>query len=179
LTVHGRTRASRFTGSVNYAAIGEVVEATSIPVIANGDICSAQHARQVLDQTNAAGVMIGRAAQGNPWLINQVDAYLSSGQLPNNPTYGEIKTRLVTHIYNLAEFYGQVMGPRIARKHVGWYLAKVKSAEDADATQQKHDFSQSFNRIDTATEQVDAIVDYFARLVEQQANCPERKQVAA
>lgn len=179
LTVHGRTRASRFTGNVDYAAIGEVVDSTCIPVIANGDICSPQQARQVLDQTEAAGVMIGRAAQGNPWLINQVDSYLSSGQIPKNPTYGEINSVLVSHISNLADFYGEVMGPRIARKHVGWYLARVNASQEVDTVQHNHDFTRIFNAIDTVSEQVNAIDRYFTRLDEELAICRERKQVAA
>ncbi|MDA3934263.1 MAG: tRNA dihydrouridine synthase DusB [Gammaproteobacteria bacterium] len=122
LTVHGRTRAQKYTGSVNYDAIREVVETVSIPVIANGDILSAQQASEVLQHTGAAAVMIGRAGQGNPWLYAAVDQYLQHGRLPKAPSADQRCQVLLQHVQNLHAFYGCAQGLRVARKHIGWYL---------------------------------------------------------
>jgi tRNA-dihydrouridine synthase B len=153
LTVHGRTRACKFTGEVNYEAIGRVVDAVRIPVVANGDINSAVKARTVLDRTGAAGVMLGRATQGNPWLAASVDAYLQTGTEKKIPSQGEIKQALVSHVMNLADFYGEVMGVRIARKHVGWYLLNRVEV----------DFIKKFNKLQTTGDQLAAIVETFER----------------
>jgi tRNA-dihydrouridine synthase B len=153
LTVHGRTRACKFAGTVDYAAIGGVVAAVKIPVIANGDIDSSAKARAVLDITGAAGVMLGRATQGNPWLAASVDTYLRTGTEKKTPSQGEIKQALVSHVVNLAEFYGEVMGVRIARKHVGWYLSNRAEV----------DFIKRFNKLQTTGEQLAAIAETFER----------------
>ena len=153
LTVHGRTRACKFAGTVDYEAIGGVVDAVKIPVIANGDIDSSAKARAVLDITGAAGVMLGRATQGNPWLAASVDTYLRTGIEKKIPSQGEIKQALVSHVVDLAEFYGEVMGVRIARKHVGWYLSNR-----ADV-----DFIKKFNKLQTTDDQLVAIAETFGR----------------
>lgn len=121
LTVHGRTRACRFDGSAEYDTIAEVKAQVSIPVIANGDITSAQKAAGVLRQTGADGVMIGRAARGNPWIFAEIDHFLRTGTLLPRPHRYVIGTVLMSHLQELHRFYGERMGVRIARKHIAWY----------------------------------------------------------
>jgi len=123
LAVHGRTRACAFTGQAEYDTIAEIVAAVDIPVFANGDIDSASKAAAVIAHTGAAGVMIGRAAQGRPWLCGQVAAHLATGETPAPPSAAEQLAVLHRHVSQLHVFYGDFMGVRIARKHVGWYLA--------------------------------------------------------
>ncbi|MEQ1485378.1 tRNA dihydrouridine synthase DusB [Methyloglobulus sp.] len=122
LTVHGRTRACKFEGQAEYGTISQVKQAVSIPVIANGDIDSAEKAQLVLAMTGADALMIGRAAQGNPWLFKEIDAFINQGKVIKKPTVTEIYSTLVTHIDKLYSFYGDVTGVRIARKHISWYL---------------------------------------------------------
>lgn len=166
LSVHGRTKACKFTGVVNYDAIAEVVKAVSIPVIANGDIDTAEKAHWVLNHTGAEGVMIGRAAQGKPWLAAQVDNFLKTEINQKNPSLAEIKTMLTTHIVDLSHFYGEVMGPRIARKHVGWYFAGLaKNTETVG-------FIKKFNGLKHVSEQLNAIEVVFLAM-------QEREEIAA
>ncbi len=155
LSVHGRTKACKFTGEVNYSAIAEVVKSVDIPVIANGDIGSAEKAAWVLEETGAAGVMIGRAAQGQPWLAKEIDLFLKSKIIQKKPDLAEIKRLLMTHIVDLDHFYGEVMGPRIARKHVGWYFAGL------DKTSEAIDFIKEFNGLKHVSEQLVAIDHYL------------------
>jgi tRNA-dihydrouridine synthase B len=122
LAVHGRTRACAFNGRAEYDTIAAIVAATDFPVFANGDIDSPQKAALVLAQTGAAGVMIGRAAQGQPWLCGQVAAHLATGLTPAPPSQAQQCAILLRHVTHLHQFYGDFMGVRIARKHVGWYL---------------------------------------------------------
>lgn len=155
VTVHGRSRACKFAGTVHYDRIAAVVEAVSLPVVANGDISSEHQAKKVLEQTGAAAVMVGRAAQGRPWFPNQIDHFLINQNTKKNPTPGEMKVILTAHVSNLAEFYGEVMGPRIARKHVGWYLS--------DPSNQRKSELRTFNRLETLAEQLAAIEAIFQR----------------
>ena len=122
LAVHGRTRACAFKGEAEYDTIAEIVAATGLPVFANGDIDSPQTAARVIEHTGAAGVMIGRAAQGKPWLCGQIAAYLATGTTPAAPSVTDQLTIVMRHVAHLHQFYGDIMGVRIARKHVGWYL---------------------------------------------------------
>ncbi|WP_206613611.1 tRNA dihydrouridine synthase DusB [Parahaliea mediterranea] len=122
LSVHGRTRACAFKGAVEYDTIADIVAAVDIPVLANGDIDSPHKAAQVLRHTNAAGVMIGRAAQGRPWLCGQIAAWIERGELLADPDLGQQWQIIRNHLAALHAFYGEFMGVRIARKHVGWYL---------------------------------------------------------
>lgn len=154
ITVHGRSRACKFAGKVHYDEIAKVVQQVEIPVIANGDIRSEWDARRVLANTGATAVMIGRAAQGRPWLPGQVDHYLKTGKLQKNPPASEIKRILMTHVKGLAEFYGEVMGPRIARKHVGWYLADPDNERTSEL--------KAFNKLETLAEQLRAIEAMFS-----------------
>jgi len=174
VTVHGRSRACKFAGSVHYDLIRQVVDNVKIPVLANGDIQSAADAKRVLVETGASGVMIGRAAQGRPWLPEQISHYLQFGELKKNPDLGEIKLMLITHVRELAGFYGELMGPRIARKHVGWYLATPdsealdrrtadvgSSAIDAAHNRSRKEALRAFNRLETLEQQVRAIEAIF------------------
>lgn len=123
LTIHGRTRECKFVGAVEYDTIASVKQCVSIPVVANGDITTPQQALRVLQQTNADAVMIGRAAQGQPWLFGQVAHYLSSGKLIAIPSLGERKKIILDHLAAIHAFYGNDLGVRLARKHIKAYLA--------------------------------------------------------
>lgn len=122
LAVHGRTRACAFRGEAEYDTIAAIVAATDFPVFANGDIDSAHKAEAVLRHTGAAGVMIGRAAQGRPWLCGQIATRLATGVTPPEPPVAQQLATLHAHVSALHAFYGDFMGARIARKHVGWFL---------------------------------------------------------
>jgi tRNA-dihydrouridine synthase B len=155
LAVHGRTRACMYKGDAEYATIRAIKQAISIPVIANGDITSPEKAQYVLQHTGADGLMIGRGAQGNPWIFQQILHFLATGEQLPPPHIDDVQQTLLEHIDNVHQFYGEVMGPRIARKHVGWYLAQ----HDPNGT-----FRRPFNAIDDAAEQLCAIRRYFETL---------------
>merc|ERR1712137_1519446 len=122
LAVHGRTRACMYKGEAEYQTIRDIKRSVSIPVTANGDIDSPQKAKQVLEYTGADAIMIGRAAQGRPWIFREINHYLTTGEFLPEPELDEVRSILMEHLTNLHQFYGEIMGPRIARKHVGWYL---------------------------------------------------------
>jgi tRNA-dihydrouridine synthase B len=155
LTIHGRTRACLFNGSAEYDSIRTVKQHVSIPVIANGDITDPQKARAVLDYTGADALMIGRAAQGRPWIFREIQHYLDTGVLLPPPSMAEVRHLLLGHVRELHDFYGQGKGTRIARKHVSWYLQ-----EHAPNDQ----FRRSFNAIEDASEQLEALEAYFENL---------------
>ncbi|MEE8482577.1 MAG: tRNA dihydrouridine synthase DusB, partial [Acidiferrobacterales bacterium] len=121
LAVHGRTRACAYRGDAEYDTIAAIKAAVSIPVIANGDITTPEKAKHVLDYTGADGVMIGRAAQGRPWIFREIQHFLETGEHLAEPSLIEIRTTLLEHVSNLYEFYGEYAGVRIARKHISWY----------------------------------------------------------
>lgn len=127
LTIHGRTRACAFKGAAEYDTIKKVKQSVSIPVIANGDIDSAQKAQQVLDYTQADAIMIGRAAQGHPWIFQEIQHFLQTGEDLLNTDIGSIKNILQSHLQELHLFYGTLNGVRIARKHIGWYFDHLGS----------------------------------------------------
>jgi tRNA-dihydrouridine synthase B len=122
LSVHGRTRADAFRGEAEYETIAAVKQAVGIPVLANGDIDSVHKAKAVLHLTGADGVMIGRAAQGNPWIFNAINHFLLTGEELPKPDIDTVQRTLNEHVQALHQFYGDFMGVRIARKHLGWYL---------------------------------------------------------
>ncbi|WP_027329575.1 tRNA dihydrouridine synthase DusB [Marinimicrobium agarilyticum] len=155
LAVHGRTRADRYQGEAEYDTIAAVVDAVSLPVFANGDIDTPLKARQVLDETGARAVMVGRAAQGRPWIFREIDHFLRYGDNVPEPSLIEVRDILSSHLRDLYGFYGDFMGPRIARKHLGWYLQTVPGSEH---------FRQAFNRMDSAQEQHDSVLQYFEQL---------------
>jgi tRNA-dihydrouridine synthase B len=152
LAIHGRTRACMYKGNAEYNTIREIKDSVSIPVVANGDITSPEQAKKVLEFTGADGLMIGRAAQGRPWIFREVDHYLRTGETLPPPEKEEVRKVMLEHVENLHQLYGIVMGPRIARKHVGWYL------EDQDTDRS---FRKAFNAIESAEEQFDALNEYF------------------
>ena len=156
LAVHGRTRDQQYTGLAEYDTIAEIKSALSIPVIANGDIDSPQKAAAVLRQTGCDGVMIGRAAQGRPWIFREVAHYLATGELLPAPKLAEVRDILLTHLETLHAFYGEQAGVRIARKHLGWY-AKDRPENMA--------FRAVVNRAETAESQLRLTRDYFDALV--------------
>ena len=157
LAVHGRTRACGFKGEVEYDTIAAIKQALNIPVIANGDINTAEDAAHVLSYTGADGIMIGRGAQGNPWLFQQVHHYLKHGTPLEKPSNAKVWQILEQHLYGLYSLYGEVMGPRIARKHVGWYLKQ-------EPTQRK-----LFNQLQTQLQQLEFLNHYFDSAEEQAA----------
>ncbi len=122
LTVHGRTRACKFEGQAEYETIKQVKQAVGIPVIANGDIDSAEKAQFVLNVTGADALMMGRAAQGNPWLFKEIHEFISERKVIQKPTVTEIYSTLMAHLEKLYSFYGNVTGVKIARKHISWYF---------------------------------------------------------
>ncbi|MBU2880355.1 tRNA dihydrouridine synthase DusB [Psychrosphaera sp. B3R10] len=152
LAIHGRTRACMYKGHAEYDIIREIKDYISIPVIANGDIDSPEKAKEVLEYTNADGLMIGRAAQGRPWIFREIDHYLRTGEYLAAPDKEEVRGILLEHVINLHQLYGEVLGPRIARKHVGWYLQD----QDTDKS-----FRKLFNAIESGNEQLDALNKYF------------------
>jgi tRNA-dihydrouridine synthase B len=122
LTVHGRTRACKFAGEAEYETIRQVKQTVSIPVIANGDIDSAEKAQFVLNSTGADALMIGRAAQGNPWLFKEINSFIDEGKMIEKPSVTAIFEMLMIHLDKLYSFYGDFTGVRIARKHISWYF---------------------------------------------------------
>lgn len=155
LAIHGRTRACMYKGNAEYDTIREIKDNVSIPVIANGDITSPQKAKQVLALTNADGLMIGRAAQGRPWIFREVDHFLRTGHILAPLEKEEVRSVMLEHVTNLHQLYGDVMGPRIARKHVGWYL------EDHDTDRS---FRKQFNGIADCETQLQSLELYFENL---------------
>jgi tRNA-dihydrouridine synthase B len=164
LAVHGRTRACAFKGDAEYDTIAEIANTLSIPVFANGDISSPEKAKQVLEYTGASAVMIGRAAQGNPWIFREINHYLATGKTLDKPTAEDVCITLITHLQELHHFYDGIMGVRIARKHVGWYLKQ--QAHSINASGENHDYEQFrhyFNRIEVAEEQYQAVQTFFGQ----------------
>lgn len=152
LTIHGRTRECLFEGEAEYDNIKAVKQAISIPVIANGDITSAEKAKFVLDYTGADGIMIGRGALGNPWIFQSVAGLIESHSILSEPSLSEKCGVILQHIRALHQFYGEQKGYRIARKHVGWYLQGIEPNSV---------FKQTFNAIDNASAQIAALEEFF------------------
>lgn len=166
LAVHGRTRSCAFRGDVEYDTIADIVSKVTIPVFANGDITSAKQAAWVMDYTKAKAIMIGRGAQGNPWLFREINYFLEQGKALAKPTPTEFCTIVLEHVRALHEFYGGQQGTKIARKHVGWYLQKQESFRCADHPHLDQGYRQSFNRIECAQEQCDSLQSYFETYIE-------------
>jgi tRNA-dihydrouridine synthase B len=153
LTLHGRTRACGFTGTAEYETIAAVKRAVSIPVVANGDIASPEKAREVLRVTGADAVMIGRAAQGQPWIFREVEHFLCNGERLPAPDVSEIRPLLREHLDEHYRFYGTALGVRTARKHIAWYTRRLEGGAA---------FCDLMNRIETPEAQA-AAVDRFLR----------------
>lgn len=153
LAIHGRHREQRYTGEAEYDTIADIKSHLTIPVIANGDITTPEKAAHVLHYTGADAVMVGRGAQGNPWIFQQITHYLTHGEHLASPSLAERCSVLLEHLQALHDFYGTTMGVRIARKHVGWYLDDDKRF---NSTQQRK-LKQQFNALTTPDEQFDWI----------------------
>jgi tRNA-dihydrouridine synthase B len=155
LSVHGRTRACGFSGEVEYQTIAEVKSQVSIPVIANGDIASPDKASHVLRETGADAIMIGRAAQGRPWLFREIAHYLESGEQLPPPPIAEVCALLLEHLQELYAFYGEENGVRVARKHIGWYTRDLIGSAA---------FREAINRVESAKAQLAAVGQFFSQL---------------
>ena len=153
ITVHGRTRACGFTGTAEYDTIRGVKQAVSIPVIANGDIDSADKAAAVLAYTGADGIMVGRAARGRPWLFAEIAEYLATGRRRPAPAPQEVASIVLDHVDRMHDFYGAVQGVRIARKHIAWY-ARCMTGYDS--------FRERVNHAVTVEEQRQLVAAFFA-----------------
>jgi tRNA-dihydrouridine synthase B len=152
LAVHGRTRADLFQGEAEYDTIAAIKQAVRIPVIANGDITSPEKAAFVLKHTGADGVMVGRAAQGNPWIFREIAHYLATGAKLAPPTIAEVRDTLLEHLENLYAFYGAHTGVRVARKHISWYSKGLVGGAA---------FRHGVNRVETMAQQLALTREFF------------------
>ena len=157
LAIHGRTREDMYTGSARYPLIGQVKQLVKMPIIANGDIDSPQKAALVLQETGADAIMIGRAAQGRPWIFREIGHYLQTGELLAPPSVFEVKQVLLEHLSELYQFYGEYSGCRIARKHIAWYTKGLRGSNE---------FRQQMYRVESTVEQAQVVAQYFDRLLE-------------
>jgi tRNA-dihydrouridine synthase B len=171
LTIHGRTRADAYIGDAEYSTIAEVKAALQIPVVANGDIDSPAKALHVLRITHADAVMVGRAAQGNPWLLGEIAHYLKTGEQLARPGREVLSQTLVNHLQDHYQFYGEYAGVRSARKHVGWYLH-----DDVTVDPEVQNFLDRFNQIEDCDGQLQALAQYFDETASQ---LPVRHALAA
>jgi tRNA-dihydrouridine synthase B len=153
LAMHGRTRACAYLGEAEYDTIAAVKQAINIPLIANGDITTPEKAKFVLDYTGADAVMIGRAAQGRPWIFREIEHYLATGTHMLAPTVDEIHSVMLSHLNDLYEFYGELTGMRMARKHISWYTKGLAGSAS---------FRHNMNTLQTIELQLNAINDFFA-----------------
>ncbi|MFW5440440.1 MAG: tRNA dihydrouridine synthase DusB, partial [Methylophilaceae bacterium] len=155
LAMHGRTRACAYKGDAEYDTIAAVKDAINIPLIANGDITTPEKAKYVLNYTGADAVMIGRAAQGRPWIFREIEYFLKTGEHMLPPTVDEIQTVMAEHLLDLYKFYGELSGMRIARKHISWYTKGLAGSAA---------FRHYMNTLQTTELQLDAISDFFTEL---------------
>lgn len=158
LAVHGRTREDMYKGNAEYDTIARIKQAIHIPVVANGDIQTPQHAKFVLDYTGADAIMIGRGAQGMPWLFREIVHYLAHGVELPGPSVDEVASIMHAHLRELHTFYGDFKGLRIARKHIGWYLQAIDDPLG---------FRSYFNALESAAEQKESLHHYFENLQER------------
>lgn len=158
LALHGRTREDMYLNTARYELIKEVKQLIRIPLIANGDIDSPEKAKYVLDYTGADAVMIGRAAQGRPWIFREIAHYLETGNKLAAPSIAEVKEVLLGHLNELYQFYGEYSGCRIARKHIAWYTKGLHSSNE---------FRQNMYKVESTAEQARVVEDYFNLLLAQ------------
>jgi tRNA-dihydrouridine synthase B len=163
LTLHGRTRADGYRGEAEYDTIAAVKAAVRVPVVANGDITTPEKAKFVLQYTGADAVMIGRAAQGRPWICREIDHFLRTGMHLPAPYVTEVRALMQAHLQAHYAFYGEYLGVRTARKHIGWYVRDLTGGEP---------FRQRMNLLESCTEQLDAVGQFF----DFQASLGERLQ---
>ena len=170
LSIHGRTRACGFTGHAEYDTIAEVKSATRLPVVANGDITTPQKAKYVLDYTRADGIMIGRAAQGRPWIFREIEYYLKTGVHLPPPPVTEIHQVLIAHLHELYAFYGADTGVKIARKHISWYTKGLAGSAG---------FRHAMNQLPGIEEQLAAVNRFFDQLAQQYEHLRYEEELAA
>ena len=170
LSLHGRTRACGFAGRAEYETIREVKRSTKLAVVANGDITTPAEAKEVLDYTSADGLMIGRAAQGRPWIFREIEHYLATGECLPAPLVSEIRAVLVAHIEELYVFYGRDRGVKIARKHISWYTKGLAGSAS---------FRHYMNQLVTCEEQLDAVNRFFGDLADQHPQLRYEEELAA
>ena len=157
LAMHGRTRACGYTGDAEYDTIAAVRQAVGIPLIANGDITTPEKAKFVLERTGADAVMIGRAAQGRPWIFREIEHYLATGEHMPAPEVGEIRAVMLEHLHDLYAFYGELTGMRVARKHISWYTKGLVGSAN---------FRHNMNQLQTIEAQLEAIETFFGQLLQ-------------
>lgn len=155
LSIHGRTRACGYSGHAEYDTIRDVKASTRLPVIANGDITTPEEARDVLAYTGADGIMIGRAAQGRPWIFREIEHFLATGEKLPPPLVSEIREVLIAHLHDLHAFYGLERGVKVARKHISWYTKGLAGSAS---------FRHRMNRLETCEEQLEAVEQFFDEL---------------
>ncbi len=158
LAIHGRTRTQMYRGDAKYDLIAQVKQTVQLPIWANGDIISPQKAAAVLNQTGADGIMIGRGAQGNPWLLHDIQHFLQTGDIPPPVPFQAACNVILEHLTAIHQFYGEIGGVRIARKHIGWYLARVEDGETC---------RQQINQINHAAEQYDTLAQFLEQQSQQ------------
>jgi tRNA-dihydrouridine synthase B len=172
IAIHGRTRACAYTGNAEYDTIAAVKSAVRIPVIANGDITTPEKVKQVLEYTGADAVMIGRAAQGRPWIFREISHYLATGQHLPLPDVSEIHRVLIEHLHDLYHFYGEYTGVRVARKHISWYTKGLVGSAA---------FRHDMNQLQTTDQQMAAASEFFDELANygRQLTYTENEELAA
>ncbi|MDH0200622.1 tRNA dihydrouridine synthase DusB [Comamonas aquatica] len=170
LTVHGRTREQGYKGCAEYDTIAAVKQAVRVPVVANGDITSPEKARDVLAYTGADAVMVGRAAQGRPWIFREIGHFLATGTHMAPPLVAEVRRLLLEHLHDHYRLYGELTGVRSARKHIAWYVRQLPGGEE---------LRQHINTIDDCQVQWQAVADYFDRLGQQMERLPRMAQADA
>ena len=170
LAIHGRTRACAYTGDAEYDTIRAVKSVVNIPIIANGDITTPEKARYVLQHTGADGVMIGRAAQGRPWLFREIAYFLNNNAHMPSPHVSEIQQVLIAHVHELYGFYGEQSGLRVARKHISWYTKGLKGSAH---------FRHQMNQLETVVEQLQAVNDFFEGLLQSGESLQYAEELAA
>jgi len=170
LAIHGRTRACAYTGEAEYDTIAEVKASVNIPIIANGDITTPEKVKFVLEKTGADAVMIGRAAQGRPWLFREIEHFLDTGVHMPAPQVGEIHKVLRDHVHELYDFYGEHTGLRVARKHISWYTKGLNGSAH---------FRHKMNQLETAEEQLVAVDEFFTQQAQQGMELQYREELAA
>ena len=170
LSLHGRTRACGFSGRAEYDTIRDVKRSTRLPVVANGDITTPEEAKRVLEYTGADGIMIGRAAQGRPWIFREILHYLSTGEKLLHPLVSEIHTVLIAHLHELYSFYGTERGVKVARKHISWYTKGLAGSAS---------FRHRMNQLESCEEQLSAVNGFFEQLGREDARLRYEAELAA
>ena len=170
LSLHGRTRACGFSGRAEYDTVRELKRSTHLPVIANGDITTPEEAKQVLAYTGADGIMVGRAAQGRPWIFREIAHYLATGEKLPPPLVSEIHTVLIAHLHDLYSFYGVERGVKVARKHISWYTKGLAGSAS---------FRHRMNQLESCEEQLAAVNGFFEQLGHENSRLRYEVELAA